>query len=229
MATREARVKCNVVIVGRDRHRLMQQCFQSLVENTTDFGLTVFDDGSEPPYRYSEAHRIDDSNHNLGRLKTLAAYHSQEHWGRGDWLCLADDDCYFHPVWLDTMAALATASEPLGFRLWGGQNHPWHMTPEHARPVLEVPGLIESYTLAGTHMFMRWATWNEFGPLESDGPGVCKMEDVRFCQRIKAAGFRIGVADPDVVSNCGLTQTGGTPAPGADEIRRRMAPGVLYE
>jgi hypothetical protein len=47
-----------------------------------------------------------------------------------------------------------------------------------------------------------------------------------FCKAIRLDGYRIGAVWPEVVYDCGITQTGGTPSPGADLKPRHK--GVLY-
>jgi hypothetical protein len=123
------------------------------------------------------------------------------------------------------MIEMAESSESVCFRLWGGQNHPFHMALAHIRD--GDARITECETLAGTHMFMRWETWDKHGPMKSDGPGVQRGEDVYFCQRVRAAGGRIGVASPPCVIDCGITASNGEPSPGAADKPRVQ--GVLYE
>jgi len=227
-------------MVTRDRPKLLFQTLKSLFGSTdsSQFNLTVFDDGSNqetlefmglalpyPSPKYFEYVYLPESDHNLGELKTKAVKHSEEIDGRGDWLCLIDNDVYFQPDWLPKMIEAATISSQYRFELWGGQNHPFHgHYPLGFTKLME-----ETDTLAGTHMFMSWETWDVVTPLKSAGPGVCQGEDVELCKKVHAARGRIGVLTPPVVVDCGITQTNGQPCPGADIKRANMIPGIYYE
>jgi GT2 family glycosyltransferase len=247
----------SIVMLTQNRYKLMRQSIESLMASDNRQGvhggtgrswvLTVVDDGTTDnqaqqflmslPKTHCDVRVYRNSDHNLGRLKTSGVIASEARFGRRDWLCLADNDTYFKPGWLERMEQMAEASEPHGFRLWGGQNHPHHRgTPlefQWGRGAELTSGpsirMNECETLAGTHMFMRWATWDSCGPMVSDGPGVLRGEDVAFCDRVRAAGGRIGVAAPPVVIDAGITSSNGAPSPGADIKIWTREPGVIYE
>ena len=55
-------------------------------------------------------------------------------------------------------------------------------------------------------------------------------EDWNYCQRIKKAGGRVGVLEPAVVVNCGVTSSDGKPCPGAELLYQQNIPaGVRIE
>ena len=224
----------NVVILTRDRPALLRQCIDSLKSSTEDHSLTIVDDGTADdsarnylgflPGPFCGVIHLADSEHNIGDLKTLGVSASRRRLGVGDWLCIADNDVFWMPGWLDRMHQIAIASEPLGYVLWGGQNHPFHKLWD-----TEVPGMKSCETLAGTHFFMRWSTWDKFGPLHSRWPGSLAFEDVDFCARIRDAGGKIGVASPPCVIDTGINGTNGAPSPGAVEKLARLVEGVIYQ
>jgi len=236
----------NIVFLCRDRYRLTKQALESLYQSTPPnaFTLTIVDDGSEDfrtvkvleqvsnLKRNSTILSVRNSHHILSTLKNLGVYWSEQHWGRGNWLYLSDNDVYFKPDWLTYLTSLAAYSEDLNpaFAIWGGQAHPFHHSigwvGYASRSGLPIT-LSEHDCLAGTSWLMRWPTWDKFGPLTGTAPGVCKGEDWAFTERLRAAGGRIGVVVPHVVLDCSITQSDGNLAPGA-ELKPREA-GVIYE
>lgn len=249
----------NIVLLVRDRFKLTEQAIRSLYDHTPQdqFNLTIVDDESMD-FRVTKMLRaywpntavvsINNSTHILASLKNLGVYWSEQRFGRGEWLCLCDNDVYFKPGWLEVMEDRAKYSEPLGFRLWGGQAHPFHQPLTDEGGDLLSEGLTRHDCLAGTHWFMRWDTWDLVGPLKGNAPGVCQSEDYAWTQQLRVRGIAvppkypedahivcrfgpayIGVVHPHVVIDCGITNSDGQPAPGADlKLANRVA-GVYYE
>lgn len=230
----------NIVMLVRDRYRLTKQAIESLYAHTDNsaFSLCLVNDESEDfrvcnfmrgwSHTHSNCSVVEISNswHVLSQAKNLGVYWSEQRFGRGDWLCICDNDTYYLNEWLRIMIDRAEYSEKISFRLWGGQAHPFH-TPI-ANPADD--GLTEHDCLAGTHWFMRWETWDIYGPFErTTAAGVCQSEDYAFTQSMRKLGARIGVIQPEVVIDTGITQTDGKPSPGADLKRERMIEGILYE
>lgn len=239
----------NIVMLVRDRYRLTNQSIWSLYKNSGtennqyEFNLTIVDDGSADfrvinllsllPTWHDNATviSVNNSDHVLSKLKNLGVAWSQSRFGRGDFLCLCDNDVYFKPEWLGRMVKCALL-EGYDFRIFGGQAHPFH------KP-LGVVGWGTTYhfateydCLAGTHWFMPWSTWDEFGPLDPNtAPGVCQSEDWQFTEKIRKAGGRIGVTQPHCVIDCSLTQTDGKEAPGADQkmLLAKSYPEVVFD
>lgn len=228
----------SIVIITRDRYRLIAQTIDSLYANTPNdqFNLTVVDDSSSdfrcsrllrlinrPNYSLLE---VSNSGHTLSQLKNIGVAWSEQRWGRGDWLCITDNDVHFMEGWLERMIGVSSHS-PAKFSLFGGQHHPFH-SPTQTIGIGTVVTVTEHDCLAGTHWFMPWSTWDTYGPFDrTTAPGVCQSEDYAFTQRIRADGGRIGVTSPACVIDCGITQTDGKLSPGA-ELKVRVA-GVYYE
>jgi hypothetical protein len=263
----------NVCFISHGRYRLLTQALESLYANTLrkNFNLTVVSDGEDDfrcrkilhYYIENESNfslvEVANSSHVLAQLKNLAVFWSRQRFGCGDWLHLGDADVCFLPRWLDILTDIASASEKYGFRLWGGQIHPFHhqIPPmdggtHYVGSVLDIDGLrqcewTEHSILDGPSWFMRWKTWREFGPFNPiNAPGPCQSEEFPFCQRLTApviggsyreaerheanrTGGRIGVVQPHVVIHTGLTNSNGEPAPGATERRAIIPAGVYYE
>lgn len=228
----------NIVMLVKDRPNLTRQSLNSLFKNTeqSQFTLTVVDDHSEletAKILLAHGHRPNVSlrmNEMDNRITAQA-----RNWGirgaalsfeNGYYLYLSDNDVFFTPGWLDKLILAYDTCEELGFKLIGGQNHPYHM------PIAEVQTpytkVFEYQALAGTSQLMTWETWNQFGPLDETGaPGPCQGEDCLFGDRIRKAGFKLGAVYPPVVYDCGITQTGGNKSPGWD-VKKRVV-GVIYE
>ena len=247
----------NIVMIGRGRRALTVQAIESLYASTKreDFSLVfVHDCPPDEDFRVTKYLRslthsnfslldVGNSSHTLSRLKNIGVAWSEQRFGRGDFLHLGDSDVYFMPGWLDRMTAIAATSEiDAGFRLWGGQIHPFH------QPIKQVAiDMTEHSILDGPSWFMRWDTWDLCGPLDrTTAPGACQSEEYGFCKRLTQGGIikhweefghevtsceggRIGVIQPHVVIHTGLTQSNGNPAPGAVERRALIPQGVIAE
>ncbi len=252
----------NICIIARGRHRLLAQTIDSLYANTDqkEFTCTVaHDDGPDEDFRVRRLLQwierrnfqlisVRNSGHVLAQLKNLAVFQSRMRFGAGDWLYISDSDVCFLPGWLQKLTDCAQTSERYGFRLWGGQIHPFH----HAVPpkeggvnfcgsVLDVDGIrdctwTEHSVLDGPSWLMRWRTWREVGPLSRTcAPGTCQSEDAEWCGRLTAPknggsyGYRIGVTSPHVVVHTGLTNSAGEDCVGRKERELMIPQGVLAE
>ncbi len=223
----------NIVTLTRNRPKLVQQFLKSLYDTLShkEFNLTLVDDESTDTSmtRSMQASNlftlyVRNSGHNLAMLKNLGVQASSLRWGSGDWLYLGDSDTMFLPGWKDTLVDAATWGELHGFKLWGGQNHPF-LHPENEL----CPGLWETKMLDGPSWLMRWGTWDSMGGLCGSAPGPGQSEDSEFCMRLSAQGGRIGVLVPNVVLHCGLTNTLGKDIVGKDLLAERIPKGVLAE
>lgn len=248
----------NIVMLCHNRLRLLEQALRTLAQNTPaeEVTVTLVDDCSSDfrVRRLLEVYaarqrwtciRIEKSEHVLARAKNTGVYWSEQTFGRGDWLYLSDSDVAFLPGWLGMLIQTAEASEPRGYKLWGGQIHPYHL-PVH-EPKYEPDGSqvfhvdfgkpgdgnarwTEHQVLDGPSWLMRWSTWDLVGPLDPYcAPGTCQGEDGGWCDRLRASGGRIGVVHPHVIAHTGLTNTSGADAPGRAEREAQMIPGILYE
>lgn len=235
----------NCVILVRDRYALTEQCLSSLYKNTPadQFNLVVVNDGSEEIRvkrllaAYADINdncsvlTVANSGHTLSQLKNLGIAWSEQRFGRGDWLHVGDSDVCFMPGWISRLTAAAETSEmDIRFRLWGGQIHPFHQSIKQISI-----DMTESEVLDGPSWFMRWDTWDKYGPLDrTTAPGVCQSEEYGFCERLRRAnvdshnrGGRIGVIHPHVVIHTGLTHLDGSDCVGRKEREALIPPGVL--
>lgn len=257
----------SVVILSHERPRLLRQCIESLYANTSQdqFTCTVVEDSSLDfkvgKYLRSLIRKnltvleVKNSGHVISQLKNLGVFYSRQRFGTPEWLHIGDSDTAFLPGWLERLTAVAEVSEGSGFRLWGGQVHPFHkpLTDEvflykHQTVPDYTPRWTEHSVLDGPSWLMRWDTWDLCGPLDrTTASGACQSEEYGFCEHLLRIGIvkveressglevtvykggRIGVISPHVVVHTGLTQTNGAPAPGAAERRLLIPEGVLAE
>jgi hypothetical protein len=225
----------NVVMPVRGRPRLTHQAIESLINTTLPITttLTIVDENDSALMDYKCALNGRDpinvlvepsGTHILGKVKNFGVNSILD---RSEPLVICDNDCYFTYGWYERMIPLLKLAEKEGVLLLGGQNHPYH------KPIGEhVGGLVrEYYAVAGTCWMMSWSTWDRFGPfVETGAPGIGQSEDQAFCQKIRDAGYKVGACWPEVVYDCGITNTDGTLSVGHDvKLRRGESEGVIYE
>lgn len=215
-------VRVNVTMLARNRHKLTEQALASLQTNTDWSGadFTFLDDGSQPPiinpiagtYIYNT-----EASGGAGIARNMVIKYVSE---RRDLLYLSDNDVLMLPRWLDILTELWPFAYALGFRVLGGWSHPfnmqsigtWPFYSESARRTIE---LRECLAVATQSWLMDWETWNKYGPFD-EAPGVRQSEDVAFCNRVRADGFKVGYVFPFPVLNTSRTDTFGKPVPGAE-------------
>lgn len=234
------------------RPRLLEQTLRTLYDHTppSQFTVTMIDDrhgGIDLPGALID--RLNDYCcvavtpwGVVGGLKNLGAYWSERYFSRGEWLMFIDDDVAFFPGWLHRMIAASEAVNQV--RVLGGVRHPYHginnvmqyakLTNGAYAPgqILDLSSGCESGKIeltdavAGYCHFMRWSTWDRFGPYAANAKGTGQSEDFQFCRKVVDAGGAVGYLSPPCMAHCGLTNSEGKPILGADLIER--VPGVLY-
>jgi GT2 family glycosyltransferase len=226
----------NVVLLVHNRHMLTHQTLRTLYRHTPMdlFNLTICDDESAIPTKPLRPEhkanfvslRIDNSKHITGMARNLGVYFAEKYWGRGDYLYLSDNDVFFTPYWLGKLINHADAMPDV--KVWGGWNHPYLQPTPLEKSSSMYPAAFDDMRFAfhdaitGASQLMRWETWDRHGPLTANAPGVCQSEDWEFCQRIVKDGGRVGSIYPRVAFNCGLTNSFGKPAVGADVMLKEL-------
>src|SRR5262249_35115482 len=133
----------DVVMLAQNRRKLTQQAIQSLRKNTSsEWKLTIVDDGSElltaaliKSWPGLDA-RIQvvrhDSPQGPGPARN-AGIKAADARGRGDWLYLCDQDCFFLPEWDQALVNAWPVADEFGFRVLAGYVHPYNQTNAVAR------------------------------------------------------------------------------------------------
>ncbi len=223
-------MKINIVMLACGRAPLTLQAIRSLYQNTPldSFNLTVVNDGEDfPGLPLANAENADviclrNSGHILGRNRNLGAIWSEKRFGRGDYLCFLDNDVAVFEKWSEKIARVF--ADAYGLRAVGavgGYQHPYHAT-NHDWGMFR-----EADAVAGYSLFIKWSTWDICGPFDESAAGTGQSEDFSFCQRIKNSGWAVGYVHPPVLAHCGITNTEGKPATGAEHFPRRQ--GLIYQ
>ena len=225
----------NVVMLAHNRPRLTEQAIQSFLRHTsTAFRLLIVDDYSAAETadmldEYAESHpqtirvvhsRIAKLGPGLARNIGIK---KSEQWGRGDALYLCDNDCYFTSAWDAALLFSFKLAQRHNFMAVGGYCHPFQQRGKEFGPVREIEAL------GLLSWLMDWSTWDALGQFDP-AVKVNGSEDWNYSQRIRKAGGRVGVLEPAVVINCGVTSSDGKPCPGAATLYSQEIPlGVLLE
>jgi GT2 family glycosyltransferase len=232
----------NITMLCANRPRLLAQALDS-IGDLDDANLTIRDAGMNPDVARIALRFF------AGRVMTVALKQAtaplgtgparnavidlaQYYFGRGDYLCICDDDVFFKPGWLATLVDACEKAWTYGHRVVGGYNHPFN-GPIAGEPRVWLGGDHEVYpvfALASQSMLMRWEVWDKYGPFCQTPVGkVCQSEDVDFGNRIRADGFRLGVVSPAVIVNTGITNSFGEKIPGWELVLKEAPAGVLVE
>jgi hypothetical protein len=231
----------NIILLVKDRPRLTEQTLRTLYMHTdkSAFNLTVVDDGSWPETtqilrRYEGYGNIEivtflHSVSIVGFLRNVGVWASERFFGRGDYLYHSDNDIAFTPRWLDIMTDRLDFVHSLNVCILGGYRHPFHGLRDGALTTAlhEGEGVDLTDAVAGYSHLMKWSTWDQYGPYDQHAKGVCQSEDFAICQKIKADHGHVGYIHTPVIHNCGLTNSEGKPAIGAEHFPR--IPGLVYE
>jgi len=231
----------NAVMLAHNRPRLTEQAITSFLRHTsTSYRLMIVDDYSAAETadmldEYAESHsqtirvvhsRIAKLGPGLARNIGIK---KSEQWGRGDALYLCDNDCYFLPDWDRELMITWEKARTEGFMALGGYCHPFQHPIKTHHYLLRDVTVNEVEALGLLSWLMDWSTWDALGQFDS-AVKVNGSEDWNYSQRIRRAGGRVGVLEPAVVINCGVTSSDGKPCPGAVTLYSQDIPqGVLLE
>lgn len=174
------------------------------------------------------------AEYGTGSLRNQVIHAAEKYHGRGRYLYLSDNDVFFYPAVFEKLVPIYEYAWTIGFRVLGAYNHPYHL-PVNSYPVFGggreiISRVNEIQALALQSMLMRWEVWDEFGPFQDTPVGhVCMGEDVEFGNRIKASGYKLGVVDPRLVVNTGITNSFGKKIPGWEQVIKERPHGVFIE
>jgi len=226
----------NITMLVHDRPEITFQSLLTLRENTDPdaYTLIVIDDASEnistrqilelEVDQHLRIHIVrNEDTSGTGNARNQSVLESFRAFGRGDYLYLTDNDCYFLPHWLENLTEAYEHAHKLGFRVLGAYNHPYNAQAIRAYPTRLTLDprqfeLRENYALGGMMSYlMTWDTWDQFGQFVSTPPGAVRQsEDFEFCQRIRSVGYKVGCIYPHLVINTGRTDSFGQQAVGAE-------------
>jgi len=215
----------------RDRFELTRQTLDSLGDagNVQKMIITVLDDRSLTPTRefvecwcsdHGANYIRNDIPFGTGTLRN-AVIESARY---GHYVYLSDNDLFFTPSWLDMLIERYEYAWTYGYRVIGAYNHPFN------QPISRIDRVYEVNHLASQSMLIRWDVWNKFGPfVDTPVDKVCQSEDVVFSNKIREAGYKVGVVSPWLVANTGITNSFGEHIPGWELAKSQCPVGVLCE
>lgn len=231
----------NITMLCANRPRLLKQALDSIgdLSNATvtirdagmnaEVGLVASDWARDEE---NSAYYLGIKEVGTGPARNRVINRSEGYFGRGDYIYLSDDDVSFlRPDWLSILTSAYEEAYEHGFRAIGCYNHPFN------RPIDGEPGVIYDlhivypvFALASQSMLMDWETWETFGPFCDTPAGkVCQSEDVDFSNRIRAAGYKVGVISPSVLVNTGITNSFGEHIPGWELVKSQCPEGIICE
>jgi hypothetical protein len=167
-----------------------------------------------------------------GPMRNKVIQESEKHFGRGKFLYLGDNDCLFlQPDWLKILTeTYREAHDVHGFAVLAAYNHPFNRPIAPTIRTLTRWNVNEVYAVATQSMLMSWDIWDRFGPFCDTPAGkVCQSEDIEFCNRIRAAGMKVGVISPALLVNTGITNSFGQHIPGWELVKSQCPEGVICE
>lgn len=168
-----------------------------------------------------------------GPVRNNAIRRSEAVFGRGDYLYCSDNDvCFTDPRWLEHLIEAYEKAWEYGYAIVGAYNHPFNGPSENKLNWIHYAGhsVYPVFALASQSMLMRWSVWDEFGPFCQTPAGkVCQSEDVDFSNRIREAGYKVGVISPWLLANTGITNSFGEPIPGWELVKSQAPEGILVE
>lgn len=231
----------SIVMLVHNRPRLTRQVLESLERNTrTPFNLTVVDDKSEwetqkivlqcplHPLAIRPERRM-----GPGAARNWGIEWSERAYGRPGLLYLCDNDCFFKPGWDQALLACWNAPERAQerFLALGAYAHPF----QQRGALISNPDAMAGHSIAPLEALglfswlMEWGAWEKYGPFLPSAE-VNGSEDWEYCQRIRRDGGKVGVIEPALVVNCGITSSDGRLCPGAAHLWGQDIPeGVIVE
>lgn len=230
------RVNAVIICGGTDtRTRLTRQCIESFHAHTNRAlcDLTVVDDDSGPAMEDLLRSLRARFQFTLVRLSPSLGGGFVTNLGlfvaggatltRGEFLYHSASDFYFCQGWLEALIAAWPTAQDLGIGLLGAYSHPFHLPV--GEPVFPI---IKRQMVAAGSWFMRWETWERYGPLNTHNRGLyVGSEDTEFNQHLIAAGVGRGTIWPETVIHTGRTNSAGQPTLGAEYMKE--VAGVVIE
>lgn len=230
----------NFTMLVHNRPRLTAHALESLARAGMDgMTVTILDDASDPETAMMLRQWCDGHECNLvrnpescgtGLARNTVVALSEITYGRGDYLYLSDNDVFFYPTWLRILIECYEQAWDWGFRAIGAYNHPFHQPVGDSIRVYGAYEVRQVHALALQSMIMKWEVWDKYGPFCATPVGrVCQSEDVDFARKLTADGFKLGVVNPPLLVNTGITNSFGEHIPGWEMVRDQCPAGVICE
>ncbi len=195
----------SVIIPIYNQIDMTTECIYSVLENTTDAEIIIVDNGSVPPFKapftgYIEM-RVIRNEENKG---FPFAVNQGIRAAKGETIILLNNDCVVTPgwaegltAWLDEFAIIGPVTN-FAAGLQRVQIESYQNKDELYKAAAalseECAGEVEEVNfIIGFCMAFTRSLFDEIGPFD-ESLWPCSGEEVDFCLRTRAAGYRVGIA-----------------------------------
>jgi len=195
----------SVIIPTYNGHERAEECIYSVLENTQDIEIIVIDNGSNPPFKPPFSGFVETTLiRNETNLGFPCAINAGIEKAKGEIILLLNDDVVVTPGWadyllvhLDTFAIVGPLTNfcaGLQRAEIASYENKEDLYKEASALSEECAGKSEEVNwIIGFCMAFKKSLFDELGPFdESIWP--CSGEEIDFCYRARAAGYRIGIA-----------------------------------
>jgi glycosyltransferase involved in cell wall biosynthesis len=214
-------MKTAIILITKNRQKLLEQTIDSLIMHTPKelYDLIVVDDGSDN-IELLKAYWLNDRISDLvltnfgspGACRNIGTEIAKK---KGyQYLYHTDNDMYFLEGWLE--ACLDSLEGDIG--LVAPYGHPYHLKNDDD---LISEKVYPVNACAGNSWFLKLETYLKYGLNENSG--IMASEDHDFCQSLRKDGMFCARFPNNKVLHCGITNSNGDPATGADMMLEELS------
>lgn len=176
----------DILVVVRDQPALTRACLESVVANTTDYHLYVWDNGSGPETKavldeFAQLPNFTRLTHPLN-VGFIIPNNRMARLGGGEYLILLNNDCEVHSGWAEALTGwLQYHPECEAVSYQGG------LLSEHGIGIGTNTGEEVDY-LAGWCLCLRRSWWSRHGLFDEGNLRFAYGEDTDLCLRMREKG-----------------------------------------
>jgi len=217
--------KTAIILITKNRQKLLKQTIRTLFANTSRvlFDLIVIDDGSDDIsslIEFNSAGLISDLVlTNLGSLSSCRNIGAEIARKKGyEFIYHTDNDMYFLPNWLENCHKAYKIDKRI--KIVGAYCHPF-MRANNDFLDKTKDGIETVDAVSGNSWFISTDDFFNYGLKETTG--IMASEDWEMCQRIRKDKNLVIRLIPHKVLHCGVTNSNGDPATGADVMLEELS------
>lgn len=201
--TVEVPIKLDILMVVKDQLEYVKQSIESIIENTENYRLWVWDNGSQQPTKdyLEDMAWVDDNNMFICRQETnhgfLRPNNRLAHMGSGDYIVLLNSDTKVHKGWDKALIGfLEKNPEYAATGFMGG------LVDEEGKGIRTGVGEDIDFICGWCCCFSR-STYDKFGLFDEKNLRFAYCEDADFSFRLKEAGHKIYALHLDLAEHFG--------------------------
>lgn len=185
-------VSKDILLVVKDQYEYVKNCIESIYQNTKDFNLYIWDNGS----RVETANYLKSLNTNLNRVERNEGFIMPNNYlaamGKAPYLILLNSDTIVKPCWDSAMISWLQTHEKVAQVGYMGMN----LTKFTESQGMLVPQVDVSFGY-DIDFVSAWCTcisretYNKFGLFDEEHLKVAYSEDSDFSFRLQEAGYEI--------------------------------------